>query len=174
MSPGRRDLLILGAVAAGAAVAGGVVGALALQSQSGAAELLSTTFPDLSGTTRRLSDWQGRPLMCNFWATWCAPCREELPLLDAAQQKYGANGLQIVGIAIDTAPNIREYLKVVKIGFPVLVGEAGAIDLMRRAGNRSGGLPFTVVLDRAGRVRERKLGAYTAAELSAGIGALLR
>jgi thiol-disulfide isomerase/thioredoxin len=174
MTLGRRDALILGAVAAGAALAGGIVGALALQSGSGAAQLLSSSFPDLGGRLRRLTEWQGRPLICNFWATWCAPCREELPLLDAAHREYAAHGLQVVGIGVDNAPNIREYLKVVKIGYPVLVGEAGALDLMKRLGNRAGGLPFTAVLDRRGALRNRKLGAYSAAELRTEIAALLR
>ncbi len=174
MNPARRDLLILAGVAAGAAVAGGIAGALALQSRSGAAELLSATFPDLSGRVRRISEWQGKSLVCNFWATWCAPCREELPLLDAAQRQYAANGVQILGIGIDTAPNIREYLKVVKISYPVLVGEVAALHLMQELGNRSGGLPFTLLLDRRGSVRKRKLGAYSEAELSSEIAALLR
>jgi len=174
MVPARRELVILGAVAAGAALAGGVAAALALQSRSGAAELLASSFPDLSSQTRRLSEWQGRSLLCNFWATWCGPCREELPLLDAAQQQHARSGLQVVGIGIDSAANIREYVKVVQVGFPLLVGEFGAIALMRRLGNRSGGLPFTAVLDRAGRLRHRRLGAYSAAELDSEIAALLR
>ncbi len=174
MIPARREFLILSSVAAGAALAGGVVGALALQSRSGAAELLSSSFHDLSARPRRLSEWQGRSLLCNFWATWCGPCREELPLLDAAQTQHASNGLQVVGIGIDSAANIREYVKVVQVSFPLLVGEFQAISLMRRLGNRSGGLPFTAVLDRAGRLRHRKLGAYSAAELDTEIGALLR
>jgi thiol-disulfide isomerase/thioredoxin len=174
MTPGRREFLILGAVAAAAAVGGGIVGALALQAHSGAAALLSASFPDLSGRFRRLSEWQGRVLLCNFWATWCAPCREELPLLNAAQQQHAANGLQVVGIAIDTAPNIREYLKVVKIDFPVLVGEARALELMRSLGNNSGGLPYSVGLDRRGTLRNRKLGAYSAAALGEELSGLLR
>jgi thiol-disulfide isomerase/thioredoxin len=170
----RRDVFILGSVAAGAAVVGGVVGALALQSGSGAAELLAASYPDLSGRTRRLSEWRGRGLVCNFWATWCAPCREELPLLDAAWRKYSSSGVEVLGIGIDTAPNIREYLKVVNIGYPVLVGEGSALGLMRSLGNRGGGLPFTVLLDPAGGVRQTKLGAFTAPELHSGIAALLR
>lgn len=174
MHPARRDLLILGGVAAGAAIAGGIVGALALQSQSGAAELLSSRFPDLTGRSRLISEWQGKILVCNFWATWCEPCREELPLLDAAQQHYAAEGIQVLGIGIDTGPNIREYLKVIKIHYPVLVGEVAGLHLMRSLGNRSGGLPFTILLDRNGRVRQRKLGAYSQAELNGQIAALLR
>jgi len=174
MNPARRDVLILGGVAVSAAAAGGVVGALALQSRSGAAELLASSFPDLSGRARRLTEWQGRTLVCNFWATWCAPCREELPLLDAAQQQHSRDGLQILGIGIDSGPNIREYLKIVKISYPVLIGEVSAIHLMRNLGNRSGGLPFTVAMDRHGTIRHRKLGAYSQAELSAELATLLR
>ena len=174
MSPGRREFLILGAVAAGAAATGAIVGSLVVQSQSGAADLLAASLPDLSGRPRRLGEWQGRYVICNFWATWCGPCREELPLLDAAQQQHAASGLQVVGIAIDTAPNVREYLKIVKIGFPVLVGEARAIGLMRSLGNKSGGLPFTVILDRNGIIRTRRVGAYSEAGLRAELTALLR
>jgi thiol-disulfide isomerase/thioredoxin len=174
MNPHRRDLLILGGVAAVAAGAGGAVGALVLQSRSGAAELLSASFPDLSGHWLRLAEWRGRALVCNFWASWCEPCREELPLLEAAQQQHAANGLQIVGIAVDNAANIQKYLKSVKISYPILIAEGEAIELMRRLGNRAGGLPFTVTVDTAGRVRRRKLGAYSAAELEADLAALLR
>ena len=174
MSPGRRDLLTLGGVAAVAALAGGVAGVLALQSRSGAADLLSASFPDLSGRPLRLSEWQGRALLCNFWASWCEPCREELPLLEDAQRQYATIGLQVVGIAVDNASNIREYLKAVKISYPILIADADAIDLMRRLGNQAGGLPFTVAVDAAGRVRRRKLGAYSAAELQADLATLLR
>jgi thiol-disulfide isomerase/thioredoxin len=174
MSLGRRELLILGGVAGAAALAGGIAGALYLQWRNGAGTLLSSEFPDLTGRARRISEWQGRALLCNFWATWCAPCREELPLLDAAQQQHGTARFQVLGIGIDTAPNIREYLKVVNISFPVLVGEYSALALMRELGNRNGGLPFSVLLDSSGRVRDRRLGAYSALELSAEVGALLR
>jgi hypothetical protein len=81
----RRELLILGAAGVTAAAAGALVGALALQSRSGAATLLAQTFLDTAGKPRRLQEWQGRVIVCNFWATWCAPCREEIPLLKAAQ-----------------------------------------------------------------------------------------
>jgi thiol-disulfide isomerase/thioredoxin len=170
----RRDLLILGTVAAAAAVTGGVVGALALQSRSGAPELLSASYPDVNGQARRLADWQGRALVCNFWATWCAPCREEIPLLDRLQSEHDDKALQVVGIAVDSAANVRQFLEALPVRYPILVADASALELMRRLGNRSGGLPFTVLLDKSGALRERRLGAYTATQLKEGVGELLR
>lgn len=174
MSPGRRDALILVGVAAGAAAVGGVVGALVLQSGSGAANLLASRFADLSGQPRRLVEWRGKALLVNFWATWCAPCREEIPLLDAAQQQFSTRGLQVVGIAIDNAVNVREYAASVKMDYPVLLADSSAVELMRSLGNTSGGLPFTVLLDRSGRLADRRLGPYSATELRAAVGALLQ
>jgi thiol-disulfide isomerase/thioredoxin len=173
MAPGRRNLL-LGAVAGAAAAAGGVAGVSVLRRQSEGKELLSASFPDLSGRRRRLSEWAGRPLLCNFWASWCEPCREELPLLDAAARENASIGLQIVGIAIDNAANVTEYLKSVQIGYPVLIAEGSAIALMRGLGNPNGVLPFSATVDGAGRLRQRKLGAYSAQELRSDLAALLR
>src|SRR5438046_3271061 len=93
----RREALILGAIGAGAAVAGGLLGALVLQAQSGAADLLAAPFRDLSGARRTLREWRGRVLLCNFWATWCAPCREEIPMLVAVRGGFGAQGAETVG-----------------------------------------------------------------------------
>jgi thiol-disulfide isomerase/thioredoxin len=174
MTPGRREALILGGVAAAAAAIGGVVGALALQSGSGAGELLTRRFADLDGQPRRLADWKGKALVCNFWATWCAPCREEIPLLGAAQQHFGSRGLQVVGIALDNAANVRKFDESVKIGYPVLLADSSVIDMMRSLGNESGGLPFTVLLDSRGRVAGRRLGPYSEAQLNAAVAALLQ
>jgi thiol-disulfide isomerase/thioredoxin len=171
----RREFVTLGVVAAVAATVGAVAGVLTRQSRSGAPDLLAHTFSDLAGEPRRLLEWQGRPLVCNFWATWCAPCREELPLLNAAQQRHAAhNGLQVVGIAIDNEANVREFLEKVPLDFPILIGGADAIAVMRRLGNPGGGLPYTVLLDRHGAIRTRKLGAYSEAELRGELEALLR
>ena len=99
----RRNALLLAAAGVGAAAAGAVAGALALQSRSGAADLLAARYPDLDGRMHRLLDWRGKVLLCNFWATWCAPCREEVPLLVSAKQQWPAERFEVVGIAIDNA-----------------------------------------------------------------------
>jgi len=165
MAPGRREALILGAVGLAAAAAGAVVGALGLQVRSGAAGLLGARFADLEGRPRRLVEWQGRGLLCNFWATWCAPCRDEIPLLVAAKQHLDVNSFEIVGIGIDQADKIIEFVKIYKVNYPILIGGATAIELMRALGNRQGGLPFTVLLDPGGALVERWLGALTHTDL---------
>ena len=174
MSPGRREFFLLGGVAAAAAVAGALAGAFALQSRSGAVDLLSTRLSDLEGRARRLSEWQGRTLLCNFWATWCAPCREELPLLDATYRQNARFGLQVVGIAVDNAVNVQGFLRSTRVTYPILVAGASAADLLRQLGNAGAGLPFSVGVDAAGRIRHRKLGAYSAGELKQEVAALLR
>jgi thiol-disulfide isomerase/thioredoxin len=174
MTAGRREALILGGVALGAAVIGGVVGAVALQARSGVADLLARPFADLSGKSRRLLEWRDKVLLCNFWATWCAPCREEIPLLNAAQQQYYPDGVQVVGIAIDSAANVAKFAESIQIHYPVLLTGASTIDLMRRLGNPAGGLPFSILLDRSGRLAQRKLGAFSAAELTGVLAGLLR
>ncbi|MFL6567414.1 MAG: TlpA family protein disulfide reductase [Burkholderiales bacterium] len=147
---------------------------LKLRRPSGMEALLAASFPDLSGRRRKLSEWQGRPLLCNFWATWCAPCREELPLLDAASRENASIGLQIVGIAVDSVANVSKYLTSVQIGYTVLIAEGSVVGLMRALGNANGLLPFSVAVDGAGRLRQRRLGAYSAEELRADLVGLLR
>lgn len=161
----RREALIYGGVAAAAAAAGGLAGAMFLQSGSGAAALLAANFVDLEGKPQRLLAWQGRGLLCNFWATWCAPCREEIPLLVAAKQHLPASHGEIVGIAIDTVDKVREFARIHRITYPVLVGDAGTIGLLRELGNKAGALPYTVALDRTGAVVWRHLGAAKEPEI---------
>jgi thiol-disulfide isomerase/thioredoxin len=161
----RRDALLLAGAGVAAAAAGAVGGALLLQSRSGAADLLAARYPDLDGRVRRLLEWRGSVLFCNFWATWCAPCREEVPVLVAAKQQWHSKGFEVVGIGIDSADKIREFAGSYKINYPVLIADASALQLVRDLGNRTGGLPYSVVLDRTGAVAHRHLGAMTGAEL---------
>ena len=167
MKAGRREALLLGLAGIAAAAAGFLAGPALLQSGRGREEgfLLSASFPDLNNRTRRLSEWRGKVLVCNFWATWCAPCREEIPVLLSARRKYGPRGAEVVGIAIDNVVKVRQFSASFDISYPILLAGADGLDLMRRLGNSSGGLPYTVIADRQGAVVHRKLGALKVGEL---------
>jgi len=176
MAPGRRELLILGGAGLAAGIAGFLAGPalLHLAGDPGGEALRAASFPDLQGRMRRLAEWSGRLLVCNFWATWCAPCREEIPLLLAARTKYAGFGVEIVGIAVDNAAKVREFAGSFKIAYPVLLAGADGLDLMRSLGNKEGGLPYTVVADRQGKPTRRKLGALKPAELDGILDDMLR
>src|ERR1044071_8179581 len=120
--PDRRELLALAGVGLAAGVAGAVLGPFALQSTSGASALLSTVFPDLTGHARRLRDWRGKVAVCNFWATWCAPCLEEMPMLITLYDKYRGRGVDVVGIAVDKLQNVVEFAAKLKVTYPLLIG----------------------------------------------------
>jgi len=108
---------------------------------------------------------QGRPVLLNFWATWCPPCVEELPLIEGFFQTQRANGWQVVGLAVDQLSAVQGFLRKTPVSFPVgLAGLAGT-GLSRSLGNLSGGLPFTVVLGASGGVLHRKMGRLNAADL---------
>jgi thiol-disulfide isomerase/thioredoxin len=169
MSPGRREALILGSAGIAAAAAGFLVGpALLRLGEGGEGEIpIAASFQDLAGKVRTLGEWRGKVLVCNFWATWCAPCREEIPLLVTASRKYGPLGVEIVGIAIDNGAKVAEFAASFKISYPILLAEANGLSLMGQLGNSAGGLPYTVVADRKGKLIHRKLGAFKPAELDA-------
>ena len=156
----RRDVLIAAAAGIAATAAGFLAGPLFLQSSSGVARLLRMRFTDLKGAPHTLAEWSGRVLVCNFWAAWCPPCVREVPLLSAVQTKLAPNGLQIVGIALDTAANVEQFKLRIPISYPVLIAGADGFDLLHALGNRPGGLPYTVVLDRHGALVGHKLGEF--------------
>ena len=104
-------------------------------------------------------------LIVNFWATWCVPCREEMPEFVKLQRELGAQGVQFVGIAIDDAAKVRDFAAELGLNYPALIGGYGAIELSRTLGNRVGALPYTLILDRDGNVRRTQLGPIKTADL---------
>ena len=115
------------------------------------------SLPDLSGAPHRLADWRGRPLAVNFWATWCDPCRREIPLLKELRRENAKNSLEIVGIALDYHDSVRKFARDVGIGYPVLVGEKGGYEAVAAFGVEAV-LPFTVFADAEGRIVTLKIG----------------
>jgi len=110
------------------------------------------TLADRDGKPRRLSEWNGRPQVINFWATWCAPCRREIPMLNALSKDGAWPEIALVGIAIDFREDVLRYLKDTPIEYPVLIGEQDGLDAARAFGMESLGLPFTAFVDRKGRI----------------------
>ena len=121
-------------------------------------DLMSLRLPDAQAREVALADFGGKWLVLNFWATWCAPCVDEMPELSAMAQELEGTDIQVLGIGIDSARNIGEFASRHHITYPLLVSGPGGIELLRRFGNASGGLPFTVLVTPDGRIIERTLG----------------
>ncbi len=102
---------------------------------------------DTDGRLRNISEWDGKFILLNFWATWCPPCKKEIPHFIELQQEYGDAGLQIVGVAMDNAADVSAFAMEMDINYPLMIGEQDAIELARRYGNDFGALPYTVIID---------------------------
>lgn len=134
--------------------------------ESGAEQALwSMEFERPEGGTLALRALAGKPLVVNFWATWCPPCVEELPMLNEFYRQNAANGWQVVGLAIDQPSAVRKFLQKMPLQFPIGLAGMGGTELGRSLGNLTGGLPFTVVLGGGGQVLHRKMGQLTADDL---------
>jgi thiol-disulfide isomerase/thioredoxin len=123
--------------------------------------LYAAGFRDPQGATHSLAQFRGRLLVVNFWATWCAPCREEMPAFTRLQARWSDRGVQFVGLARDEPAKVSRFGRDLGINYPLWVGEDEVDELSRRLGNRLGVLPYTVILDRQGRVLEKRVGPYT-------------
>ena len=134
--------------------------------QAGAEQALWTqAFDTPEGAQLAMGAFAGKPLLLNFWATWCPPCVEELPLLNTFHRENKANGWQVVGLAIDQPSSVRKFLARLPLDFPVGLAGLGGSELGRSLGNLTGGLPFTVVFGAEGRVLHRKMGQVTPQDL---------
>jgi len=162
--------VVFGGVAVLAAIAGT---GLALKKQPAGLDmetqqaLWNAEFDTPDGQVLKMQNLQGRPLVINFWATWCAPCVEEMPLLDIFFRQNVSKGWQMVGLAIDQPSRVRQYLSQNAISYPIGLAGLTGTELGRYLGNEVGGLPFTVVLDGKGGVIQRKLGKLSAQEIQA-------
>ena len=125
------------------------------------ATLPDVSMPDREGQMRSITSWTGKSMIVNFWATWCAPCRREIPLLNQIQQQQMAQGFQVIGIAVDARDEVLEYAEANTIDYPVLIGEEGGIEAASKLGQGSLGLPLTAFTDRQHRVVATHAGELT-------------
>lgn len=168
MSRARR-ILIAAAVAAVALTAGaGLRFHLATPTEDAAEAgkaLLEASFEDLAGERVGLTRFRGQVLVVNFWATWCTPCREEIPEFVEVQEEFRERGVTFVGIAVDRKEPVAAFSRELGINYPILIGSLEAMELAQRAGNRLQALPFTVILDRNGQAAKVHLGRLSRDEL---------
>jgi thiol-disulfide isomerase/thioredoxin len=137
--------------------------------------LFSAKLVSSEGKPIALESFRGKPLIVNFWARWCAPCRVEIPELIKTQEKYGKRGLTVIGIGLeDKAESVRDFMKAYEMSYTVLLAKSGGIELMQALGNTRAGLPFTVAIGPNGNIVASKLGAMNRAELDAAAEAALK
>lgn len=122
------------------------------------------SLPDTMGVERSVSEWDGKVLVLNFWATWCPPCRKEIPEFVALQGRLGDRGLQFVGIALQRPEELGDFIRETGMNYPVLAGEISVVRLAESYGNAVGVLPYTVIVDRAGKIVFVRVGPLPGAQ----------
>ncbi|MGQ0502118.1 MAG: TlpA family protein disulfide reductase [Panacagrimonas sp.] len=132
----------------------------------GASAAPDISLRTLDGSPARLADYRGKLVLVNFWATWCAPCLKEIPLLVKTQDQYAVRGLQILGPAMDDPEAVKAALPRLKIQYPVLIGESEIPPAMDALGDTLGALPFSVLINAQGEIVERKHGEFEPEELT--------
>ncbi|MGI4779603.1 MAG: TlpA disulfide reductase family protein [Janthinobacterium lividum] len=172
-APLKRRTLVMGGVAI-AAGAAGVGAAFTWRNENVDKDIerldagfWSAEFDRPDGGKFDLAAFQGKPLLLNFWATWCPPCIEELPMIDRFFAEQAINGWQVVGMAVDQRPAVEKFLSRMPVAFPVGITGLAGTELMKRLGNAAGGLPFTLVVSSAATIAARKMGKLVAADLDA-------
>ena len=173
-APSSRRLWLMGAVAGAAALAGAGLAWRKYQVQDGAPALDNSlwqmTFTTPEGQTLQMSDLRGKPLLLNFWATWCPPCVEELPLLNSFFKENAGKGWQVLGLAVDQLEPVKRFLAKAPLDFSVGMSGMPGLELSKSLGNLSGSLPFSVVFGSDGQVAHRKIGKIKPEDLKAWAG----
>ena len=164
-----RRLLLTGTLGAAAAAAGIGIGWWHRRAEANdpLAAMWDMRFERPEGGELVMQSLRGKPLLINFWATWCAPCIKEMPEIDQFAREFGKLQGQVLGLAIDGATPVRQFLTKVKVGFPIGLGGLDGTDLIHQLGNLQGSLPFTVLIDADGQVVQRKMGETGFQELMA-------
>ncbi len=170
----QNNLIVIAAILAGAA------GIFAQQFKASVPEksevsstLFNTQLPDLAGKPHVLTQWRGKILILNFWATWCPPCLSEIPEFIALQKQYADKNVQFVGIAVDEKSPVAEYNSKVNFNYPILIAGDAGVDMSKAWGNVISSVPFTVVINPQGQIIHRQLGEIKREELLAMIQPLI-
>lgn len=165
----RRRTLLYAGIGAAAAIAGAAVALRQWGDGGGSgrvdAALWAASFDTPGGPPLTLQSFRGKPLVVNFWATWCPPCVEEMPLLEAFFRQNTTKGIQVVGLAIDQPSAVRTFLQRTPVSYPIGLAGLGGTELSKTLGNESGGLPYTVVVGADGSVVQRRMGRVSEADL---------
>jgi len=145
------------------ALGGGIIarGLLSANNQVSIKTLPDFTLPDISGQPHAISEWQGKIRVINFWATWCGPCRKEIPEFIELQKQYADKGLQFIGIAIDDAESVETYLTSININYPMLIGDMAGINLAHQLGNNIDAVPFTLIVNQQGHIIHQHAGEFS-------------
>ena len=165
-----RVWLMLGGIALLAVAAGYRLGLLGKSAETATLatptqSIFGLVLTDLKGRVQGLDQYRGKILVVNYWATWCHPCREEMPGFSRLQDKFRDKGVQFIGISTDDAPKIIEFQKEAPVSYPLLIGDMGIMKNSADLGNSRQALPFTAVFDREGKLSAAKLGRYAEADL---------
>jgi thiol-disulfide isomerase/thioredoxin len=141
---------------------------------SSATEILfAASFPDAQSKPQSLAQWRGKVMVVNFWASWCPPCREEMPALDALQAKLAPKNVQFVGISAEDISKLQQFSSEMKVSYPLLAGDIDAMSLAQSLGNNKSVLPFTVVVDKKGRIASIWFGIIDISELETALKPLI-
>jgi thiol-disulfide isomerase/thioredoxin len=132
------------------------------------------TLKDVQGQPRSITEWDGKSLVVNFWATWCAPCRREIPLLNALHTEFAPQGVEVLGIAVDFVEDVAKYMQETPIAYPVLVGEQDGLDAAEAFGVKTMAFPFTIFVDARGRILTVHMGEIHEPEARAILAVLAR
>jgi thiol-disulfide isomerase/thioredoxin len=157
------------------AIISGLCASVAAADEPSSSPLFAEQLWDTQDKPVKLEKYKGKPLIVNFWARWCGPCRAEIPELNKIRALHKAKGLEVLGIGIeDKAEPVREFVAAYEMDFPVLIAKEKGIPLMQSLGNSRGGLPYTLLIDRQGKVIGAKLGVMKKADLDVAAAALLK